>query len=236
MGVNGTPVRKLQEVDDLAGLSRGERIDLLRSRMAGLGGAVELGQEQVWDATQVVEVPADLARILPGGGLARRMVTEVADCPALVVELIAHTTSAGGHVGVVGWPELSLAGVVESGRLERIITVPDPGVDPLGITAVLVEGLDLVVARWPAPLELSPVRARPLLGKLRGGVAALVLVGASVTAPSMRIDAAVTTFRGIGTGTGRIRGVDIDVRVTAKGQRPASGTVTVGQRAGLRAV
>lgn len=137
---------------------------------------------------------------------------------------------------MVGWSELSLAGVVESGRLEKVIIVPEPGSDPLGVIGGLVEGLDLVVARWAVPVELSPVRARPMLGKLRGGVAALVLVGARVSAPNARIQAEVTTFRGIGEGAGRIRGVDIAVRVEAKGWPPASTTVTVGRRAGLKAV
>ena len=223
-------------MDDLADLSRAEQVALLRSRMAAIGGGAGIASPAVVEEPDVIRTPSDLARVLPGGGLARRAVTEVADCPALVVELVSQVTAAGGHVGIVGWPELSLAGVVDSGRLEYIIVVPDPGVDPLGIVGVLVEGLDLVVARWPAPLELSPVRARPLLGKLRGGRAALVLVGASVPSPHARIDATVTTFRGIGRGAGRIRGVDIAVRVEAKGQPPASTTVTVGQRAGLRVV
>ncbi|AJE32304.1 hypothetical protein B842_02255 [Corynebacterium humireducens NBRC 106098 = DSM 45392] len=220
-------------MDDLAGLSRAERVDLLRSRMAALGGGVP---QPTVGGPDVIAVPSDLARVLPGGGLVRRVVTQVSDCPALIVELIAQVTATGGHVGVVGWPELSLAGVVENGRLESIIVVPDPGADPLGIVGVLVEGLDLVVARWAVPLELSPVRARPLLGRLRGGQAALVLVGAGVPSPHVRVDATVTTFRGIGRGAGRIRGVDIAVRVEAKGRPPASTTVTVGQRAELRVV
>ena len=220
-------------MDDLAGLTRAEQVELLRSRMASLGGGVAV---PLVEDPATLPTPSDLAWALPGGGLERRAVTEVADCPALIVELIAQATAGGGHVGVVGWPELSLAGVVDEGRLENIVVVPDPGVDPLGIIGVLVEGLDLVVARWAAPLELSPVRSRPLLGKLRGGSAALVLVGATVPSPQARIDATVTTFRGIGQGTGRIRGVDIAVRVESKGRAPATTTVTVGRQAQLRVV
>lgn len=232
-----TYVRKVGEVGDLSGLGRADRIDLLRSRMAELGDVVEVAQEQVVTTPGLLGVPPDLAKLLPEGGLMRRVVTEIADCPALIVELIAHATAGGGHVGLVGWPELSLAGVSDNGSLDRVITVPEPGADPLGIISVLVEGLDMVIARWPVPIDLSPARARPLLAKLRGGVACLILVGAKVSAPAMRIDATVTDFRGIGTGTGRIRGVDINVRIESKGQRPASATVIVGQRAvGLKAV
>lgn len=221
---------------DLSGLDRAGRVDLLRSRMAAIGGGRGAVPQPDMASTDVLPVHPELVKVLPGGGLERRAVTEVSDCPALIVELIGQVTARGGHVGVVGWPELSLAGVVESGRLDNVITVPDPGTDPLGIVGILVEGLDLVVARWAAPLELSPVRARPLLARLRGGVAALVLVGARIPSPAVRIGAGVTTFRGIGEGTGRIRSVDIAVRVTAKGRPPESATVTVGRRAGLRAV
>lgn len=226
----------MRGVENLSGLDRAGQVELLRSRMAAIGGGQGAVAQPRLVGPDALPVPPELAKVLPGGGLARRAVTEVSDCPALIVELIVQTTAGGGHVGVVGWPELSLAGVIDNGRLEKIITVPDPGSDPLGVIGVLVEGLDLVVARWPAPLELSLVRARPMLGKLRGGVAALVLVGARVSSPTVRIQAGVTTFRGIGEGTGRIRGVDIAVRVEAKGHSPASTTVTVGRRAGLRAV
>lgn len=222
--MNGTPVRKIVGAEELAGLSRGERIELLRSRM----GAPKLS------TTSILQAPPELGQLLPQGGLARQAVTEIADCPALIVELISHTTAAGGHVGVVGWPELSLAGVSEQGNLDRVIVVPDPGVDPLGVAAVLVEGLDLVIVRSTG--QLSPVRARPLLAKLRGGSAALVFVGVQIASPAARIGATVSTFRGIGPGRGRIQGLDIHVHVAAKGHRPMQGIMTVGRRAELRAV
>lgn len=221
---------------DLAGLGRAEKLELLRSRMAAVGGGRGSVPRPDVAGPDVLPVPSELAKVLPAGGVERRAVTEFSDCPALIVELISQVSAGGGHVGVVGWPELSLAGVVERGELDNVVVVPDPGNDPLGVLGVLVEGLDLVVARWATPLELSPVRARPLLGKLRGGAAALVLVGARVPSPAARVRAEVTTFRGIGAGTGRIRGVDIAVRVEVGGRPPASTTVTVGRPAGLRAV
>ena len=172
----------------------------------------------------------DLDRVLPAGGLARQAVTEVSDCPALVVEIIREVSGRGGHVGVVGWPDLSLADVE---RLEQVIVVPDPGGDPLGVTSVLVEGLDLVVWHSHVPLTLSPVRARPLLGRLRQGRAALLIVNLAVQSPAARVDARVTTYRGIGRGTGRIRGYDIAVKETT---RRASMTLNVGEAPRLRAV
>lgn len=165
-------------------------------------------------------------------GLPRRAVTEVGDSPALIVEIIRHVSAAGGHVGVVGWPELSYAGLE---HLDKIIAVPDPGSDPLGIASVLVEGLDLVVCRSAVEMNLSPVRARPVTGRLRVGVAALVMVGWKVPSPALRIEADITTYRGIGRGAGRITGYDMDVRLVDKRGRTRT-TYTVGEKPALRAV
>lgn len=74
-----------------------------------------------------------------------------------------------------------------------------------------------------------------MLGKLRGGAAALVTVGMSVPSPAMRVEAQVTAFHGIGWGTGRIRGVDIDVRMESKTARGHT-VVTVGERPRLSVV
>lgn len=208
-----------------AGISRAEQIAELRSRMAQIGG--EVPQQQVVENADVLGLGEQFRFILPGGGLPRQAVTQMSETPALVVEMLHHVTEAGGYAGVVGWPELSYAALPPE-CLNRIIAVPDPGVDPLGIAGVLVEGLDLVVYRTRTRLELSPVRARPLLGKLRKGRAALMLVGATVPSPSLTVTGEVSEFRGIGRGSGRITGLDIRVRAQSKSAHPASGTITVG--------
>lgn len=218
----------------LRAMDRKERISALRARMNALETPQ---QERAQDPTEVIAVGAELGSVLPGGGLARRAHTRLSECPALVVELIAHCTSRGGHIAVIGWPELSYAGVVESGGvLGNIIAVPDPGPEPLNVSAVLVEGLDLVIHRFSPHTAISPTRARPLLAKLRSGTAALLMVGAEIPAPAAVIDAHVATYRGLGSGTGRINGVDIAVRVRPKGRAPAATRVTLGERPQLRAV
>ncbi|WP_394281593.1 hypothetical protein [Corynebacterium sp.] len=227
MLVTGTSVRKLE------GLDRHETIAALRSRMAEIGGEVP---ERVVDDTDVVPVGENLQVLLPHGGVPRRAVTHCSDTASLIVELLEQVTSTGQHAGVVGWPDLSYAGL---SRVDRVIAVPDPGTDPLQVASVLVEGLDLVVYRTGVELNLSPVRARPLLARLRQGKAALVMVGTKVPSPALTIAAEVTQFRGIGQGSGRITGWDMQVRTEAKGYRPASGVVTVGeaeQKPGLRVV
>ena len=108
---------------------------MLRTRMR----AMERGPEE-----ELVDTLPGLARLLPAGGLARRQVVHCVNCPALVVELICHLTARGGYVGVVGWPDLLLAQVAEEGAIERVVTVPDPGLESWMVTGVLAEGLDPV--------------------------------------------------------------------------------------------
>lgn len=190
--------------------------------MAALGGEVP---QPVADDADLLAVAGPLAAVLPGGGLPRRAVTHVSDTPLLIAELIERVTESGGHVGVVGWPELSYAGV---GALERVIAVPEPGAEGLAVAGVLAEGLDLVVLRTRVALELTPVRARPLLARLRKGNAALLAVNTRVPSPALAVTAELAHFHGIGRGTGRIDGIDLRVRAERKGARPASATVTLG--------
>ena len=192
--------------------------------MAELGGDAA---PQVVAGEGVLSVPGELAQVLPGGGLPRRAVTQMSDTPALVVELLDRVAGAGGTVGVIGWPDLSYAGM-SAGALERVIAVPEPGIEDLAVAGVLAEGLDLVVLRTRTDLQLSPVRARPLLARLRKGDAALVAVNVAVPSPALRISGQVAQFHGIGRGTGRIRGIDVRVRATAKGWPGATATLTLG--------
>ncbi|MGV3072914.1 hypothetical protein ACEE90_10840 [Corynebacterium phoceense] len=239
--MTGSGVRKL-------GGDKASRVAALRAQVAAMesgsalagSGAAARVLRAVPDAEPSVEgydllkVGGDLARLLPGGGLERRAVTELNDCPALAVELLARVTQAGGFAAVVGWPELSLAQVIDEGEAARIIAVPDPGAQPWEATSVLVEGLDLVIHHGAAA-ELSPTRARPILAKLRAGHAALVTVGPHLPGARLTLRGEVTTYRGIGRGAGRIRGVDLAVTVqTKRGEQ--RGTVTAGQRRRLELV
>lgn len=194
--------------------------------MAALGGEVV---RPVAEKHGTLTIGGALLQVLPNNGLPRQAVTHCSDTPALIVELIDQVTAAGGHVGVVGWPELSYAAISKEG-LERIIAVPDPGIEDIAVAGVLAEGLDLVVLRTRTQLELTPVRARPLLARLRKGNAALLSVNTTVPSPALTITGHIEGFRGIGEGVGRIQSIDLRVRAESKGARPASATVTLGQK------
>lgn len=239
--MNRTDVRGAGEGDsrssppNLTGMDRAERIRALRSQMSAMGAAVpQLGEgpEQAQlkppPKESIVAVPEIFSGFLPGGGLPRRSVTLLQDQPLLVAELLSHITAGGGYAAMIGWKEFSYAGVIAAGGVhENIIAIPDPGAEPLSVVAVLCEGLDLVIYRGPE-ITLSPVRARPLLGRLRKGTATLLMVGTRVQTPAVTVEADITNYLGIGAGEGRIRGIEMLIRVTVKGQAPASGTVMIG--------
>ena len=247
-GVSGTPIRaasaaaaNLAVVDEPpAQQSRADQIAELRARMAAIGGEVP---QQVVEDAETLAVAGGLSLVLPNGGLPRRAVTHVSDTPALIVELIGQVAQAGGRAGVVGWPELSYAGIGtgdDADAMERVVAVPDAGLDDLSVAGVLAEGLDLVVLRTRSPFQLTPVRARPLLARIRKGQAALVCVNVEVPSPALTVTGQLAQFHGIGRGVGRITGIDFDVRAQAKGYRPASARVTLGtggvEKRRLRAV
>lgn len=221
-------------LDNLAQLDRAERIAVLRSQMSAMGSTVPVVEDPSSgvSATQVfpggvIAAPEGMSDLFPSGGLVRRQAVVVQEEPLLVLDFLSQVTAAGGSAAVIGWKDLGLAGLVGAGGVyENLIVIPDPGSEPLNVAAVLCEGLDLVVYRGPK-IVLSPVRARPLLGKLRKGTAALMMVGTEVPSPVLRVESSIIGYGGIGQGTGRIRSVEMRVRVLAKGQGPASKTVVV---------
>ncbi|AZA10780.1 hypothetical protein [Corynebacterium gerontici] len=239
-----TGVRKMVGsvgLNNLSELSRHERIALLRSKVEAMTNAAPARtqslqpEQEALASPQVFAVPGPLAQVLPDGGLAARCVTHCSATPSLIVEMIAHLSSQEHFVAVVGWPELNLAGVADAGGdYSRIVVVPDPGEDPLSTVAVLLEGIHVVIFRGPS-ITLSPVRARPLLARLRSGVGALVLVDTQVVSPRASVHAEVRGFRGIGEGQGRIQAVDLELRGEAKAFR-ARATMSIGKPRALHAV
>ncbi|HAF73074.1 MAG TPA: hypothetical protein DCL06_09805, partial [Corynebacterium variabile] len=58
-------------------------------------------------ASDALGVPSWLGRHLTRGGLPRGAVTDAADCPAALVDILATVTTFGGWAAVGGDPQLS---------------------------------------------------------------------------------------------------------------------------------
>ncbi|WP_328388172.1 hypothetical protein [Nocardia sp. NBC_00416] len=172
---------------------------------------------------EILPVPTALAPLLPDGGLVKGTVVAYTGAGTLLAGLLAAVTGPGGHAAAVGLPQLGLLAAAEMGaRLDRLAVVADAGRDPVEVAAVLLDGMELVVLGLGGG-TVSPARARVLTAKARGKSATLIVTGGSWPAPDLSLEAKVSGYTGLGTGSGRIRSIDLDVEVRAKTGVPHRG-------------
>lgn len=229
-----TSVRK--DDHDLNRLDRSERIAVLRAKMASMVvNESQVSARKILREQDFLSVPQELADILPEGGFVRGQLVEMADNATFIAQLIAHTSGNNGYVAVVGWPTLSLAGIPDSGgNLNRIVVIPQPEEQALNVMTMLAEGMDLIIYRHTGQ-QLSLTHTRQLLAKLRSTRAVVLAVGLAVPSQVTRIAATISGFRGIGSGSGRIRSVDFTLRAQVKGRR-YHGRMTIGRKRDLAVV
>ncbi|TXG92566.1 hypothetical protein DW322_09810 [Rhodococcus rhodnii] len=166
----------------------------------------------------VLPVPGGLADLLPRGGLVRGSVATVSGAASLLVGLVAAVTADGGHVAVVGRPDMSLLAAVEMGaRLDRLAVVPDPGPDPVEIAAVLLDGMDLVVLGLGGA-AVPPTRARAVVARARSKRSTLVVTDGRWDGAEVALDARVDGYHGLGDSTGRGRVCGVRLSVNARGR------------------
>ena len=87
---------------DLAGMTRQDRLEHLRRRIAAVPARGEAVTEHVplgveHDSRGVLEVPAALADLLPRRGLSRGSVVALSGAESLLLGLLASVTAAGSH-------------------------------------------------------------------------------------------------------------------------------------------
>lgn len=185
----------------------------------------------VTPAPDALGVPSWLGRHLTRGGLPRGAVTDAADCPAALVDILATVTASGGCAAVVGYPQLALAAVeAAGGDLDRTVVIPDPSPHTGAVLGTLVEGLDLILHHTVKPV--APTAARPVDARLRRSNCSLVVVGGWPGA-RLHLDWRVDGVTGLGRGSGRIRGVTLTGRAHGQGQPPVSFRESLGG-AGMR--
>lgn len=200
-----------------------------RSGTAGKGGTDgtdRVGERDRAPAKAVLAVPSALADLLPHGGLARGSVTAISGAGSLMLGLVASVTASGGHVAVVGQPRFGLLAAAEMGAdLNRLAVVPDPGDDPVEVAAILLDGLDLVVLGLGGR-SVPPSRARAVVARARSKGASLLVADGHWDGVDLRLDAAVRSVGGVGTGEqagrGRLRSLQLEVRAQGKAMRPRS--------------
>ena len=149
----------------------------------------------------LLPLPESLAELLPTS-LPRGTVAVLSGARSLSLSLVAAVTAAGGHVAIVGQPDVGLLAAVEMGAdLSRLAVVPDPGGDPVEVAAVLMDGLDLVVLGLRGR-SVAPTRARAVTARARQKGCTLLVTDGDWPGASARLDARVCGYEVTGAGSG----------------------------------
>lgn len=236
--------RKMQQIESGgAPMASASSATVLESAPAGKGAlqrkeaqSKELRRE---NSVRVAPVPAWLAEHLPDGGVARGQATQISDCPAVLVDVLAHLTAQGMCVAVVDYPRLAIAAVAAAGGdVERLVLVPDSTPHTAAVLGTLVEGMDVVLFAAGGQLgkqggrssggSVTPTFARPVEARLRKSECALLVCGKAWPQARMHVELQVCGVLGLSRGSGRIRAVEVAGRVWGKAQPPSAVRATIG--------
>ena len=231
--------RKMQQIESGGvPMASASSAAVLGSAPAGKGTS-QRKESQRRDSVRVAPVPAWLAEHLPGGGVARGQATQISDCPAVLVDVLAHLTAQGMCVAVVDYPRLAIAAVAAAGGdVERLVLVPDSTPHTAAVLGTLVEGMDVVLFAAGGQLgkqggrssggSVTPTFARPVEARLRKSECALLVCGKAWPQARMHVELQVCGVLGLSRGSGRIRAVEVAGRVWGKAQPPSAVRATIG--------
>lgn len=173
--------------------------------------------------------PESLAELLPDS-LPRGTVAVLSGARSLQLRMVAAVTAEGGHVAIVGQPDVGLLAAVEMGAdLSRIAVIPEPGADPVEVAAVLMDGMDLVVLGLGGR-RVPSSRARAVVARARQRGCTLLVTDGDWQGASARLEARVSGYEiaggwedGVPTpGCGRISRVRLSMRARGRSVgRPA---------------
>jgi hypothetical protein len=191
-----------------------------RSTVEELQARIRQMQASKLDTRTIPTHPA-IARLLPGGGLKQGAAYSVDHSSSLLMALLAGPSAAGSWCGVVGVPEFGVEAAEHFGiDLERLVLVPHPGEQWLGVTAAIADVLGVVVTRPPKRASDSSVSR--LTARLRQRGATLLVLGPWPQSEAM-LSLSESSWSGIGQGSGHLRARQVTVTVSSRaGGRPRS--------------
>jgi len=179
-------------------LDRSEQLKQLRLQMAAVSGKMvpvqravghDCRTDDVLPASEsLLPIPESLAAVAPRG-LPRGAVAVLSGARSLPVSMVAAATAAGGHSAIVGLPDFGLLAAKEMGAdLSRVAMILDPGIDPVEVAAVLMDGMDLVLLGLGSR-SVSPTRARAVVARARQKGCTLLIMHGEWQGPSIRLAA-----------------------------------------------
>jgi hypothetical protein len=190
------------------------------TRLAAVAAVAAVAAPLLPAAERVVEVPEALAGLLPDRGLRRGSTVTVGTAPAgtaLALALLSTASGTGAWCAAVALPELGLVAAGQAGvRLDRLALVPHPGEQWAVVTAALLDGVELLLARPPA--RLRPADARRLVARTRERDAVLVVMGHDrwPEPADVRLTVVSAVWTGLGRGHGSLQTREVEVAVTGR--------------------
>ncbi|WP_354023455.1 hypothetical protein [Conyzicola nivalis] len=187
--------------------------------MLELQSRIRSMQSKKLDSRSLPTHPA-IARLLPGGGLQQGSVYSVAGSATLLMAMLAGPSAAGSWCGVIGVPEFGIEAAARFGiDLERLVLVPNPGDQWLGVTSAIADVMGVVVTRPPKRASDSSV-AR-LSARLRQRGSTLIVLGTWPQSDAI-LSLSRSDWSGIGNGHGYLEARQATVTVTTANGRPRS--------------
>lgn len=224
-----TDRRDVRDDAESAGADRADTLARLRRRMAVMSGMPDRADADRPEAG-VLPVPEELSDLLPQKGIARGTIVGCTGARSLLTALIAAATRAGCQVGIVGLPRLNLLAAAEMGAdLDRIAVVTDPGIDPVEVAAVLLDGMDLVVLGLRG-VTVPRSRCATVSGRVRRQSSSLLVVDGTWPGAQTQLSAQVLGYRHrprtgdadlttAASGHGRVAGMRLQVTAEGGGRR-----------------
>ncbi len=210
--------------------TRAEQLEQLRRQMAAVSGKVGTGRRPAPAAAAEPAVFSPPDSLLPTPdslSLPRGTVAILSGARSLELSIVAAVTAEGGHVAIIGQPDVGLLAAVEMGAdLSRIAVIPEPGADPVEVAAVLMDGMDLVVLGLGGR-SVPPSRARAVVARARQRGCTLLVTDGNWQGASARLEAQVSGYDIAGAGggaptpgCGRISRVRLAMRTRGRATRP----------------
>lgn len=145
---------------------------------------------------------------------------------SLMLALLAEASQAGSWCAVVGVPTLGAAAAAEFGiALDRLALVPYPGPEWVDVVAALVDGVDVVVAAPPGPVNAQVASRLTARARQRGCVLVpLISWSGSPTSGNGRwegtdvvLESVRGVWEGLGQGRGRLRRREVTISAYGRG-------------------